>query len=393
MFGPAAAVLDPKAVPGFYVVDNLRAIQPADLEDKKMFTKIAMFVRDLDDEGAGFRAKETFEILLSLLDQNENLFQIDPELFRNYFNLLVILKGNFLGLLEVKGVEEFLREQALIAITIPLFPFRELDFLFNLKDKIAGFIQFDVWYLDEVDKNDILQSLIFAVEKNEEYLGEDSLKIEGKPLLEPIMANWLLDYNQSAHASFGKRSSFDRAKYLNASLLVRTLGSSQKVILQNFLEFYDWLKFEAKNLIHSKAQVKINELVLAENRKLKAPQFSGAEKPGFASRPSNTNFVNQRIGPAEDIQKINKTIEERSQSAPKMSAPPPLAPQAAERKLQPPPGLAFRPQKPGQPQTAPPNRTPDISQIRKEIEEKRNLAQRQIDKKLQDLKNRKTPAR
>src|SRR5689334_21264432 len=99
MFGPVAADLDPKTVSTFYVVDNLRALAPQDLEDEQIFIKIAMVVRDVDDEEAGFKAKEAFEILTALIDQNQSLQNLESDLLQKYFALLMVLKANFLGLL------------------------------------------------------------------------------------------------------------------------------------------------------------------------------------------------------------------------------------------------------------------------------------------------------
>lgn len=219
---------------------NIRWFQPEDLNDEKTYEKFVRFVRWIDDATNGAEAGEVFDILWGLLNNNSDLAQNNPDLAQKYFELLTVLRANFLSMVGDEEVERFLKELALQAITISLFSIP----YFSLREKLWQFIRFDTWYFDVEVKKNMRNALVQAMDSNEELLGEDGIVVKGKNFKSiQTVANWLRDYNLNFPFYNKPRSTVDRYGYLNTNMNVKQLDDHQKTILSELLEFYDWLRF------------------------------------------------------------------------------------------------------------------------------------------------------
>ncbi len=219
---------------------NIHYIKPSDLENEEVFKKFVKFVKDIDAYTEGYRAKECFDILWKLLDANSEIAKENPDLLRRYFELLVILRSNFINFLDDREIEVFFQNFVLLALTVSTFSIPD----FNFREKIRLFFKWDLWYFDEEAREQMRGFATKALESNEEYLGSEPLVIkEGGQRVEQTVRYWLEDYNRYTVSKRGVRGPIERFEYTQKSGNVKTLDADQRMLLLKLLEFYDWLKY------------------------------------------------------------------------------------------------------------------------------------------------------
>ena len=181
-----------QAPQGMRTRNDIKDIQPSDLENEEIYRKLKIFISETDNYNESFEAKETFEILWNLIDKNVELVK-NIDLLRRYMQLLTVLRANFINLLGDKEIERFLREYTLLSLAVQLDSFTA----FSLKEKLWLFIKFDTKYFDDQTKQVMLKSFVRSLEENQEFLGEDKLLVKGDNFKSPqMMRNWILDYNK-----------------------------------------------------------------------------------------------------------------------------------------------------------------------------------------------------
>ena len=296
---------------GFLSSDYLAFLKPEDLNDKLIFIKILMFVREIDMSNDTLQAKETFDILVGLMQSNARL-EKNPVLFRDYFSLLTILKANFLSLLDLSVIEEFIRESALGCLSISLFSFKEYEFSFNLQDKIRLFLKYNLWYFDQEEQGQVKQVLVKALEHNIEFLGSDRISINEKEpqQVDQSMANWLRVYNESAHPAYGGgRTSFDRLKFLNSNFAIRQLNIQQKNLLEHYIALYDWIRFDwQRDLKDQKILERLD--ILADEFEEIPTEAQSMQVRKNENLYENRASLEQPLVPAPKNQLIQKPIQE-----------------------------------------------------------------------------------
>lgn len=300
-------------------------------------------------------------VRLRLLKESK---QQRPDLSVKYQPLIDLLK--FVSLAIRKDLEIIrLFEQGLLAA---------LQAGIDVKDKIQSRLTVYGYY--EPDDAQFVRNLIYALEHNEEVLGTQPLQIiEENRKLAPNLGNWLKDYNAK---SKGRSGSVGRAAYMSQSANARRLVAREQKVLLNVLELYDFLRDISNRLF---AAGKALGMAKVENIRLPEALFAGGSgKGGDANKPTLPRPAMEEKIASDEVLKSTLNGPGDRIFAPQAK---PIA--VPEKAITPPspfpyPGEGTRP-------------VEDIRQIRQEIEKKKEEAQVEIDKKLDNLKKRQTPVK
>lgn len=160
------------------------------------------------------QAKEAYflqEKLNALLGLS-NLVNLNPELYKNYQNLLIPLKWTALPLLHDEEVLEIISNQYLAVL--------DNEFI-NVQDRIEA----KMFTLGLFPRNELRQKMQRALKENKERLGNKTL------------GEWVLDYEKTF--SFENRSEMSRLKYLSQNLEAKSLSESEKNKLRKTLKILD----------------------------------------------------------------------------------------------------------------------------------------------------------
>lgn len=264
--------------------------------------------------------------------------------------------------------------------------------------------QYILSYLGFYNSQDIIaeESKIFlqALLDNQEMIGLTNEVEFSRRAYKPTIANWLKEYqniiNQTGNST-RKPGAFHVAKFMDSNPYIGLLTSEEREILKSLIDLYNWLTFlifsrDGKNVI---TQRQINDLPYMSSQRftntsseLKKPpvDLGTRESPvkkinldeilsqGSGMRMTQVNQVAKpAVPPVAPNRPITRPAEQKPEAVKKT---PPEIPRAAREPLLQPSDA------PGQPQ--------DLGQIREEIEAKKRLAQKAIDQRLGELKNRKT---
>lgn len=297
----------------------------------------------------------------------------------------------------------------------------------------------------EDQRTDLMERFYLAMEKSSVMFGKKQITVGGRKV-EPTLANWLYDFKNFPSKN-NIRTSLDEVNYFNQSSNYSILDTEEKQNLQNIISLYDSLKnpvlnfralpetteesiaFKDFNLLEwlpglepaKESIARTNESsysLTTQEFKLptKREEFKVVKSEIFEQQPTVKKVDVQeilnrgagvRIGNQQDI--INSKLEAGEQGGKKENVgntPPSLSlsPQGrgGETLRKVPPVVPVKPQMPTNKITTSPvptsrdtlsskgeGKEEDLLQIRAEIERKKQMAQAQIDKRLESLKNRK----
>lgn len=271
---------------------NIKFIKPEDLEREEIYQKFRRFVEDIDVANEGINAKQCFDVIWKLLSNNPKLGDKSPSLLRKYFELLLVLRANFLDFIGDREIEKFLRENVLFAFSIQMYALPYFDF----QSKIDLFLTVGTWYLDKAAKKELRNEFVRVLESNMEFLGDKELELKGHAgKYIQNMSNWLRDYNQVALNQGRPRDAVERVKYLTQSLNAKNLDDDQKKLLLKFLEFYDWLRFE-HNIVEKETG---HTLPVVQQKPVQAPIPSAPMPPAPHGAPLEEFKAKMEAGKGE----------------------------------------------------------------------------------------------
>jgi|GEM_PF-1587237 len=103
-----------------------------------------------------------------------------------------------------------------------------------------------------------VQLFVEAMLKNEERLGNGTLKIYGeKEDVSPTLGNWLRDYNRIY--GMDRHEKIIPHRYITENQNVRQLNQEDQVLLLQILEFYEGLKFPSQSQIQEALENALNQ--------------------------------------------------------------------------------------------------------------------------------------
>lgn len=221
--------------------ENIHVFSPQDLDDPETLKKFARFAYGMYFYHEPVDMAELFGIIRNFLDKNPSLADTHPELFRRYYELLLVLRACSMGLTSENDMVKFLAEYSLACVAVEIFTYPT----FRLEEILCRFLRWTIQLSTDDEKRDIRNLFIKAVEENNEILGIDYLTLKPQNQeVSPVMMNWLKDYNQTSLVQQGqKRGSVERINYMNRSINVKSLNADQKKLLLKYLDLYDWLRF------------------------------------------------------------------------------------------------------------------------------------------------------
>lgn len=158
-----------------------------------------------------------WQILVQVAKQKNLTLPREDSLKLNYLRMNSLDSGKVLLLMQ---------ESILVAFTIPEF---------NLEQKIIDYVEL----LDYVPAQvDFVKKLRAILENHQELIGSTKIKIDDK-MLQPSLANWILDFNRSIQQS--DRTVLNEIRYLNTFPNPKILDSEQREMLKMILRLYDRL--------------------------------------------------------------------------------------------------------------------------------------------------------
>ncbi|MFA5021867.1 MAG: hypothetical protein WC508_02215 [Patescibacteria group bacterium] len=211
-------------------LEKIHTIKAEDLANLDVFTQINSAANEYIN---GFYVGESLELwlVLSQLLKGKILSDMPVELADKYKSILLKLAWTCISVLPQGEAEELFKSQLLLGLSL------EIDLINGVK----GFTEYP--YGEETGQEKKRKLVLASLKDNEEQFGNRNLKIEGVTGdFKPLIKNWLKDYDQSTETEKRKgRLSF--LEYINTSKNVRQLDNSQKDILKQILEVYDFLRF------------------------------------------------------------------------------------------------------------------------------------------------------
>jgi hypothetical protein len=303
----------------------------------------------------------------------KQLNKSEPILFDKYRTIVLILKFVTLAYRKEAEIIKLFSENLVFAFQHGI----------DVAQKIQDRIEIDTYPYDEIS---LLRSLIFTLENSQETIGRNRLVMSGDArALEPTVSNWLKDFQVLSRNTSG---GVGRALYLSRSTNLKALQKDDQDVVLAIVSLYDYLREQVSRLMAETPDpnmVKAERFGLPENIKLeellnrqRQEDMASSVIPEIEPRP--TRIMPDIIVPQA---KPSRFPTELTEPMPPIQQPYLLKPLNAG------PGISLGRQNLGSGLAAQPVQTSDIRQIRREIEEKKQEAQRQIDKKLEELKKKK----
>ena len=162
-------------------------------------------------------------------------------------------------------------------------------------------------------KKEFIISLLQALEKNREVLGQQPLVLEGKKL-SPQVQYWIKDYIGFIPRIGSDRSTFDEVKYLKGSPNVSKLSITEKNSLLQILKIYSWL-LNPRELSQEEVSEGDRELFAKSASVKSAPQTVNISQVPLKTGAiiPDSSFLPKRISPLHDIKipkvDIDKKLE------------------------------------------------------------------------------------
>lgn len=210
--------------------DNISLLEIDDLVLSEIMNDIQEFTQSIiefDDSGLALKLSRKLKEILS---SNKASSLLDPELIKEYENIVTTLK--FIGLFNYtdKEIELLFRESLLLAITKGV----------NINQSVKNYI---LHFNDAEIGVDFANLAMKALGQNNEILGNNPLLLDdNNNEVSPTVSNWIKGYNQFFPVNT-KRSIAEEGEYLLKDKNVRKLEREDKLYLTSLIQLYDFLRF------------------------------------------------------------------------------------------------------------------------------------------------------
>ena len=221
--------------------ENLDYVRPEWLDQDHIVGKLKLFVLDVCDSDDYLSASDAFYRIHQLVQSAPDLPTKASYIYREYLQMLAVLKATFLPLLSESDIAAFMKTDLVFALEV-----QDIDVLAKINNLLLihkGFSE---------GESAVSSQLLQALEQNAEFLGIEPIEVKGTDATQnPVVANWLTDYKQFVgtppQRSMPQRiGAAERIAYISQSPNAHLLNEDQKIILRRLLEIFDWLR-SAKN--------------------------------------------------------------------------------------------------------------------------------------------------
>ncbi len=214
---------------------------PDQLSDPSVLKEFKEIVEELvkfDDQEQAIKAKDLLENIL--LPLNKSLEFDHPEIFQEYFNLIVILKFITLSARSLKEVVDLIKTQIITVLTSKI----------KMKEKLQDVL--DV-YNDILLEGKVSEALSVALRDSKIRIGTVKIQPRGSEQEAlPTISAWINDYHRYTMSLAGPGrviGPMERVTYLNQSPNMKLVSKEERSQLLHIFELYDWLRFGDPNQV------------------------------------------------------------------------------------------------------------------------------------------------
>ncbi len=349
-------------------VEDLGLLDAETLTSPACIAKLVELTQDsLFDLEPG-QARDFYENLNALLSKYSETLKNNPQIYNQLFIILNSVMWKAISALPAQVRREALTHNVILALT------NNVNTRYYLQKYLDAF-EFIIGPDMENRK-----ALARFLETNDEFLGTSMILISNKEKAQPLVKNWLTDYNSYSQFNNIKntRGHYEQVKYLSTSPNIQTLTKTEQTVLFKLIELYDWLLFPG--------QIRTN-IPLVNELPTRQVSATPTATPILANESKNTPQPTN-LAPAPKPPAVAPKTEVKPPSVVPL-APPPLA-RRSNVNLQDILNERMDSRKSGgvvwdrQPTNV------DLGEVKKNVEQKRQETEVEIVKKLEELKKRKT---
>jgi hypothetical protein len=331
-------------------INNLRFLDAESLNDQRVLDKLLRMSEDPIFDLESAQALQFYEQLNKIFAIVRERLESDPEIYNQITTIILKFFWKALPSMPPKFRANIFSENLVFSLLAGA------DIKSALQ-KVLNPFEFNF----EPDKEQRRQ-WIYALENNQEELGNKNLNIQ-EQMVKPKIQNWLRLYNTSQNLKGEKRSKFNQINFLDKDKNALSLSDEEKQALSKIIDIYDWLLFPlpGPKVVPDEDFSKANSFITLKKAILPVELVKKTTAPKIIDElPTQPVVPNTQISHSE-IPRV-KTIPKQKMAGLDMGE---LRQNFENSKL-----------------------VQDIGQIKKEIEEKKILARKQIDEKLEELRKK-----
>lgn len=243
---------------------DIQTLSIKDLSKKETLAEIKALVSEYIENNNVDEARDLLVVLQKLLAEKEEFSEDQPD-YKQYKNMVVLLKLIVLYTLPEKDVAILLKNSLLLAIQNNIDMADKLDiFLYLHKDNLTGYQS--------------RRSFITAMVENTEKVGEAPLQKESSSItIPPLVGNWLKNFFGS-YPSGKELARLEEVEYVNNNVNAKKLSQPDKDLLLKILRVYDHIRFPrlARAAVRETGPVKARTVSPVAREKPTAPAVEPA---------------------------------------------------------------------------------------------------------------------
>lgn len=201
------------------------------LSSEAVLNKLAEVSEDAIFESEPSEALDAYEFLQGLYGQGRaNVRSFEKDWRMKMESIIGVFFWKALPMVPTKQQEQAVQDQAVF------ISFQGVN-LIERFDKILGVREYNMPPLMEKRKE-----FIYSLENNTERLGGSEITEPGGNSMAQTLKNWLQLYNQSVPL-VTTRGRFEQVKFFQNNENIKKLDPAEKTVLESLIQFYDWLLF------------------------------------------------------------------------------------------------------------------------------------------------------
>ncbi len=210
-------------------IKNLFLLDAEALADQRVLDKLSELAQDAEFDLEPGRAMEFYDQLDKLVKDNQGQVEANPIIYNQLMAVLWVLSWKAMPAMSLKQSKNILSENLVDSIKLGV----------NVSEclkKILGIYEFRVGPDKETRRG-----WIYSLENNQEKLGDKPLSLD-VGAVQPTIQNWLKSYNTNQPLTVN-RDKFNQINFFNNNRQASQLNNTDKEVLKQILEIYDWLLF------------------------------------------------------------------------------------------------------------------------------------------------------
>ena len=211
-------------------LSTLRLLEAEDLADLACVARLENLADDPVFDLEPGEALDFYEQLSGIFEKYRGELEKDQEAYSRLSRVLWKLSWKALSAMGTKVRKVILGENVVYSLM------SGIDIKANLQKILAPY---ETRFAPDKEQR---REWVYALENNQERLGNQPVVIEGQTKTQATLQNWLKAYNVSQTLT-NERGKFNQINFLNTHPSVKLLQAKEKAALSTILELYDWLLF------------------------------------------------------------------------------------------------------------------------------------------------------